>query len=82
MFEHGWTPEKDRQLMRLLTEHDDRDRFDAIRYRLIRDLRKSTWVADLFATAGSSEEFTRRVDEKAAEIDRILSQYAPKEVRP
>ena len=73
-----WTPEKDRQLCTLLSEIDNEDRINALRYRTLRDLYRTQWAINLITNATSIFEINRLVDEKAAEIEARLAEYAPK----
>ena len=78
MYQSNWTPEKDRQLCTLLSEIDNQDRIDALRYRTLRDLYRTQWAINLITNATSIHEINRRVDEKAAEIEARIAEYAPK----
>lgn len=68
-----WTTENDRELTSLLASHEMRERQDAARYRVIRDLIGSgPWPKDVINMARNGKDLDRLVDTKAEELDRIV----------
>jgi hypothetical protein len=73
MFDDSWTHEKDTTLRKMLIEHDHRERMDAARYRVLRDLiGSSDWPVRAITSARTPGELDTLADRKSEELDRIV----------